>query len=86
MIAPPDPADVVDPCAQRVIDRCGGIRALAKATGLHPSGIYRWVKPVASQRGHGGIIPGPSRQRLREAMRQGLIPITPADLLEVLPE
>ena len=73
----------VDPCAQRVIDRCGGIKAVADATGLHPSGLYRWTRP-RSKLGTGGLIPAPSRTLIIEAMKAGRLPITYDDLREGL--
>lgn len=75
-----DTASAVDPQAQRIIDKCGGVRAITEATGLTPAGIQRWVKP--KPKGNGGIIPLPSRARLKAAARAGLLDLEPSDFAE----
>jgi hypothetical protein len=70
----PEPHDLTDNQAIRIIDKLGGPYAVAKGIGKHPSTVYRWMYPKGIHDGCGGIIPTKSLQLVMEfARREGIL-------------
>ncbi len=58
--------------AKKVIEICGGPRAVAEMVGVHVSRVHRWTYD-RSRGGTGGRIPAARQQQLlREARRRGI--------------
>lgn len=64
--------------AQRIIDKCGGYRAVAEMLGVRLPAVYRWVHP-RERGGAGGLVPARYQNRLFSAARAAGIPLEPAD-------
>lgn len=62
-----------------VIERCGGVDAVAKMTGRHPSRVRRWTFPK-ERGGTDGLIPFREGLKIRNATEAGTDPITADDL------
>lgn len=83
----------VSPVARRIIDRCGGIDAVAAICGVNPSWVYKWARPKGKPScGTGGVIPRSAQERLLIASREGqirvngrLVRIKPADFFDMPP-
>ena len=70
----------LDP-AKTIIERLGGVDAVARRTGKHISRIYRWMYPP-ERGGTGGVIPQREIAGLLEFAREEGIPLSPADFFE----
>ncbi|MCC7253839.1 hypothetical protein [Hyphomicrobium sp.] len=64
--------------AKSVIEKLGGVEAVAKVTGKHVSRIYRWTYPV-ERGGTGGLIPQREIPRLIEHARRKGVALAHAD-------
>lgn len=67
--------------AQRVIAKCGGVRATAQLTGKTISVVYRWTYDK-SKGGTGGLIPADAQQTIMAAAGRGEVPVVPEDFFE----
>ena len=65
--------------AERVINRFGGARELARLLNLNPTSVYRWTYPV-SKGGTGGIVPTQALHKLLRMAREQGIYLTANDL------
>jgi hypothetical protein len=73
--------DKVLPIAERVIDLCGGAKAVADAIGCKPPAVYRWTYPK-DRGGRGGVVPHDKAQiLLRKASENGW-PLKPSDFFD----
>lgn len=70
--------------ASRIIDKCGGFRAVSRITGRSENQVRKWTYS-RERGGTGGLIPAQFQQRLVEATRFTETPITPDDFFD-LPE
>ncbi len=68
--------------AQKIIDKCGGVAAVAEMVGVHISRVHRWTYP-RERGGTDGLIPSQQQQPLLEAARQRGIDLTPADFFDL---
>jgi transposase-like protein len=71
--------------AELVIERFGGVCALARVLKKNPSTISRWRKSQLDG-GTGGLVPSRSQSVLLELAKQRGIPLTPSELLTGIPE
>ena len=76
--------DQVSPIAARIIQKCGGHKAVALITGAKLSAVYRWTYP-RSRGGRGGVIPRGPQAKLIEAARAGLVNLTAEDFVDLPP-
>lgn len=65
--------------ASIVIDRFGGIKAVADVLDLERTAVQRWNYP--SPKGTGGMVPQRHWPRLIESAREAGITLSPDDLL-----
>ena len=70
--------------AQRVIEICGGFRAVAEMTGRHETRVRRWTYDK-DKGGTGGVIPADMQQRILDAARARRLPLEPEHFF-VMPE
>lgn len=76
-------ASWLDP-AGAVIDKCGGVGAVAKALGLSRSTVWRWTQPCADadQQGQtGGLVPSQHQRPLLDWAAANGIRLTPSMLI-----
>lgn len=64
--------------AEKIIEKFGGAGELARALGVAPSTVYRWVYP-RNRRGTGGIIPPENHLKILDLARERGIEISPED-------
>lgn len=77
-----DTPEQVSPVAKQVIAKCGGVKAVARATGKAESTVYKWMYPRA-QGGTGGLVPAEAQRDLMKARKKGLFPeLTASDFFE----
>lgn len=69
--------DHLDP-ARRIIDRLGGVEAVARITNRDVSRVYRWMY-TRERGGTDGRIPQPEAEKLLAHARANGIRLTPAD-------
>lgn len=69
---------LMDNVAARIIEKCGGHRAVAEMVGAHVSRVHRWTYPK-ERGGTGGLIPSAQQAPLLAAARARGIPLEPAD-------
>ena len=67
--------------ADRVIEKCGGVKRAAELVGQSENWVYRWRLAV-DKGGTGGRVPQKAQERLMEAAKAGLVDVTPADFFE----
>ena len=67
--------------ASRIIDKFGGIDAVASAIGRHRSVVNRWLLPK-DRGGTGGIVPGKHQATLLENAQKAGIELSPNDFFE----
>lgn len=70
--------------ASSIIERLGGVEAVAKITGKHVSRIYRWTYP-REKGGTGGLIPQKEIPALITYARRQNIPLEYADFFPQTP-
>lgn len=68
--------------ALRIIDKCGGFRAVAKMLGVDVSGVHRWTYPK-ERGGTDGRIPSRRQQPLINAALAAGIPLSPTDFFDL---
>lgn len=68
--------------AQRVIDKCGGVKATAAIVGRTESWVYRWTYPP-ERGGKNGVVPYDDQVKLLKAARAGLVDLSPEDFFPV---
>lgn len=56
-IDPRNPNLVFESAAHRIITKLGGACVVAKALGIAPSTVYRWMYPKGIHSGTGGFVP-----------------------------
>ncbi|WP_170138988.1 hypothetical protein [Rhodoplanes serenus] len=64
--------------ARSVIEKLGGVQAVASMTGKHISRIYRWMYPV-ERGGTGGLIPTQQQPILLDEARARDLDLKPED-------
>lgn len=74
--------DNVSPIASRIIEKCGGHRAVAALTGRSLEQVYRWTYSKAKG-GTGGTIPAAVQERLVAAARSGAVPLVATDFIDL---
>ncbi len=74
----------VSPVAARVIERCGGVSAVARLTGRAVVSIHKWRHPKGKG-GTGGLIPTEAQVLLIAAAQRGEVDLTPADFFDLEP-
>lgn len=67
--------------AQKIIDKCGGVTAVAEMVGVHVSRVHRWTYP-RERGGTDGLIPTKQQQILLEAARAVGVDLQPADFFD----
>lgn len=67
--------------AERIIEKCGGPKALASLVGVDLSRVHRWTYPKAKG-GTDGRIPSRHHQKLLDRARENGISLSPADFFE----
>lgn len=67
----------LDP-ARTIIERVGGVRAAAEATGKNRTRVYRWMRPK-DVGGTDGLIPARYHRDLLDYARKNNLPLTPDD-------
>lgn len=67
----------LDP-ARTIIERVGGVRAAAEATGKNRTRVYRWMRPK-DVGGTDGLIPSRYHRDLLDYARKNNLPLTPDD-------
>lgn len=67
----------LDP-AKSVIEKCGGVAAVAKICARHTSSVQRWMYPK-SKRGTGGLIPAPEAVKILRHAKKSRLKIKPSD-------
>lgn len=75
----------VSPIAARVIEKAGGVGAVAEITGRSTVSVHRWTYPK-EKGGTGGYVPRPAQKRLLEHFQNTDIPLTPDDFFDLSPE
>ena len=68
--------------AHAVIQKFGGVEAVAATTGKHISRIYRWTYP-RDRGGTGGLIPPADAQKILRAARERGLDITASDFFDI---
>lgn len=68
--------------AGRVIEKCGGVAALAEMAGVHVSRVYSWTHEKSERGGTGGIIPSRKIKKIIEAAAKKNIVLTLADFFD----
>lgn len=71
----------VSPVAGRVIEKCGGVKAVAVICDCSVSWVYRWTYP-REKSGRGGFVPQRDAEKLLAAARRGEISLSPSDFFE----
>lgn len=71
--------------AELVIERFGGVCALARLLVKNPSTISRWKKP-REEGGTGGLVPSQSQPLLLALAQEKGIRLTPSELLTGVPD
>ena len=69
--------DRLDPAAS-IINRFGGVDAVALITNRHVSRVYRWMYPKSSG-GTGGVIPQEEAKKLLAHAKDKRIKLSPAE-------
>lgn len=64
--------------ADRIIEKCGGVKRVAELVGQSENWVYRWRLPV-ERGGTGGRVPQKAQRKLIEAASLGLVDLAPAD-------
>lgn len=72
----------VSPVAARVIERCGGVAAVARLTGRAAVSIHKWRHPK-DKGGTGGLIPTEAQVLLIAAAQRGEVDLTPSDFFDL---
>lgn len=67
----------LDP-AKSVIQKAGGVDAVAKITGRHVSRIYRWMQPK-EHGGTGGFVPQPEAMKILQHAKDKGLDLSAAD-------
>lgn len=73
------PEQLLEP-AKSVIERLGGINAVAAIASKHRTRVYRWMRPVEAG-GTGGLIPQREIPRLLAHASANSIPLSADDFL-----
>lgn len=71
--------------AERVINKCGGPRKVAKMLGLTPTAVYKWTYPFEAG-GTNGLIPTKRVIELMVAAKFYGITLTPEDFFPKPPK
>lgn len=71
--------------AERVIEKCGGLAAVAKMAGVHITRVHRWAYPKGREGGTDGRIPTKHQQVLLDRARDQGIDLKPSDFFEPAP-
>ena len=71
----------VSSVAAHVIQKCGGVSAVARLTGRTSSWVYKWTYPK-DRNGRDGLVPYEDAERLLAAARRGEVDIAPSDFFE----
>ncbi len=72
----------MDTPAARVVEKCGGARAVAKMAGVHISRVHRWTYPK-ERGGTGGHVPAKHQQAILDGARRLGVDLTPADFFSL---
>lgn len=75
-------SETLSPVAARVIEKCGGHKAVSLLTGAKLSAVYRWTY-ARSKGGRGGEIPREPRAKLVEAARAGVVDLVASDFIDL---
>lgn len=67
--------------ASRVIEKCGGAKAVAEMLGLDVASVHKWKYP-SERGGTNGLIPANRQQELIDKARSAGIDLQPADFFE----
>ena len=68
--------------AKRIIDKCGGHKAVAEMTGTSLTNVYRWTYPKENG-GTGGLIPAKYQAPLLASAKERGVDLNASDFIEV---
>lgn len=67
--------------AERIIEKCGGVKATAEIVGKSESWVYRWTYDK-DKGGTGGTVPRSAQEKIMRAARDGTVPVRAEDFFE----
>lgn len=71
----------IEPIAERIIKKCGGVASTALIVKASESWVYRWTYSK-EKGGTGGHVPRGAQEAILAAARQGKVDVTPADFFD----
>lgn len=75
----------LSPVAARVIEKCGGVREVARLTQRATVSIHKW-RHEKSRGGTGGLIPSDAQELLMAAALRGEVALVPDDFFDLHPD
>lgn len=67
--------------AHNIIEKCGGVSAVAAICGCTENWVYRWKLPK-EKGGTGGYVPRSAQEAILNAAKDGRVSVTPADFFQ----
>ena len=74
--------NTLSPVAARIIEKCGGVREVARMTNRATVSVHKWRHEKA-RGGTGGLIPSDAQEMLMAASLRGEVSLDPSDFFDL---